>query len=155
MQELKKQTDREDLQADINAAIDAIQAVLDRANLAIDKEQLAGAVADLTSRVDDWKSLRIDVFGDLLRYGTFTVIKGDGGKDTEREVCVIFVKFEVKNCCLSIPGLYFVIFLWGSADPAVMTRRQPGPGFEPLKDPSLVATIHRSRRPAFPGITAY
>lgn len=101
-QELKKQTDRENLQADVNAAVDAIQVVLDRANVAIDKEQLAAAVVDLSTRVDDWKSLRIDVFGDLLRYGTFTVLKGDGGKDTEREVRIISSSFNLR-CCLSIP----------------------------------------------------
>lgn len=29
----------------------------------------------------------MDAFGDLLRFGTFAVVKGDSGKDTEREVC--------------------------------------------------------------------
>lgn len=65
-----------------------IQSVLDSANDAIDKEHLAAAVADLSQRVDDWKSLKVEGFGDLLRFGTFTVIKGDSNKDTEREVRV-------------------------------------------------------------------
>jgi hypothetical protein len=29
----------------------------------------------------------MDSFGDLLRFGTFQVVKGDSGKDNEREVC--------------------------------------------------------------------
>lgn len=60
--------------------------MLDRANIAVDKEHLVTAVTDLASRVDDWKSHKVETFGELLRFGTFTVIKGDGGKDAEREV---------------------------------------------------------------------
>ena len=75
------------LHADITHAIDAIQNTLDSANDAIHKEQLAAAVVDLSERVDDWKSLKMDSFGDLLRFGTFAVVKGDSGKDSEREVC--------------------------------------------------------------------
>lgn len=86
LQELRKQTENPELQADITNAINAIQTVLDAANVAIDKEHLATAVADLAERVDDWKSLKVDSFGELLRFGTFIVVKGDTGKDSEREV---------------------------------------------------------------------
>lgn len=65
--------------------------MLDFANDAIDKEHLASAFAELDERVDDWKSLKIDSFGDLLRFGTFTVLKGDNGKDSEREVCTLSI----------------------------------------------------------------
>ncbi|KAI2267159.1 Guanine nucleotide exchange factor for Cdc42p, partial [Ophidiomyces ophidiicola] len=85
LQELKKQTERADFTADIAAAIDIIQSVLDRANNAIDKEHLVAATQDVAARVDDWKSLRVESFGQLLRFGTFTVVKGDGGKDNEKE----------------------------------------------------------------------
>lgn len=60
--------------------------MLDSANDAIDKEHLATAFTELDERVDDWKSLKIDSFGALLRYGTYSVVKGDNGKDSEREV---------------------------------------------------------------------
>jgi hypothetical protein len=86
-QELRKQIEDEELQADITRAIDTIQLVLDSANDAVDKEHLASAVADLANRVDDWKSLKVEGFGELLRFGSFTVLKGDSTKDTEREVC--------------------------------------------------------------------
>ncbi|PGH02039.1 cell division control protein 24 [Blastomyces parvus] len=86
LMELKKQTDLEDLIADISTAIDIVQTVLDQANRAVEKEHLANAVDDLAIRVDDWKALKVEVFGELLRFGTFTVLKGDGGRDTEREV---------------------------------------------------------------------
>ncbi|KAL5336788.1 Dbl homology domain-containing protein [Aspergillus crustosus] len=85
LSELRKQMEDPDLQSDIARAIDSIQTVLDAANDAIDKEQLASAFRQLDERVDDWKALRSDTFGDLLRFGTFTVIKGDNGKDSERE----------------------------------------------------------------------
>lgn len=90
---MKKISEREDVAADIASAIEIIQTVLDRANHLIDKEHLAVAVADLNARVDDWKSLKVEAFGELLRFGTFTVLKGDGGKDTEREVCIDFSFF--------------------------------------------------------------
>ena len=90
LQELKKISERENVAADITSAIEIIQTVLDRANHLIDKEHLAAAVVDLNARVDDWKSLKVEAFGELLRFGTFTVLKGDGGKDTEREVCIKF-----------------------------------------------------------------
>lgn len=61
--------------------------MLDYANEAIHKEHLAAAVVDLSERVDDWKALKMDTFGTLLRFGTFQVVKGDSGKDNEREVC--------------------------------------------------------------------
>ncbi|KAF9888000.1 hypothetical protein FE257_009390 [Aspergillus nanangensis] len=86
LSELRKQAEDPEIQHDISRAIDAIQNVLDSANDAIDKEHLAAAFMDLDERVDDWKSLKIETFGDLLRFGTFTVIKGDNGKDSEREV---------------------------------------------------------------------
>ncbi|KAJ9200966.1 hypothetical protein DTO164E3_3715 [Paecilomyces variotii] len=86
LSELRKQTEDEQLKADITKAIDTIQSVLDSANDAIDKEHLASAVTDLSQRVDDWKSLKVEGFGELLRFGTFAVLKGDSGKDTEREI---------------------------------------------------------------------
>lgn len=79
----------EQLQADITAAIDSIQVTLDSANEAIHKEHLVTAVVDLSERVDDWKALKMDSFGELLRFGTFSVVKGDSGKDSEREVCTM------------------------------------------------------------------
>lgn len=79
----------EELKADITHAIDTIQNVLDAANEAIHKEHLIAAVQDLSERVDDWKSLKMESFGDLLRFGTFAVVKGDSGKDNEREVRII------------------------------------------------------------------
>lgn len=94
---MRKQIEDPDLQADISRAIESLQTVLDAANDAIDKEQLASAFRELDERVDDWKALKIDSFGDLLRFGTFTVIKGDSGKDSEREVSTTFITRCLEN----------------------------------------------------------
>lgn len=78
----------EALRADIDAGIEAASAVLRATNAAVDREERNEAVQELRERVEDWKGHRLDAFGDLLLYGTFSVIKGDpmSSKDQEREV---------------------------------------------------------------------
>ena len=68
----------------------AASSVLVRANDAVDKEQRLQAVGELQSRVEDWKGHKIEHFGELLLYGDFTVLKGDGVREVEREVRIIF-----------------------------------------------------------------
>ncbi|KAL4882019.1 hypothetical protein BJY04DRAFT_187877 [Aspergillus karnatakaensis] len=101
LSELRKQVEDPALQIDITSAIESLQTVLDAANDAIDKEQLASAFRQLDERVDDWKALRSDTFGDLLRFGTFTVIKGDNGKDSEREYHIYLFE-RILLCCKDI-----------------------------------------------------
>lgn len=68
-------------------AIEIIQSILQQANASIAREEREDALQDLSDRVEDWKSLRMDNFGDLMLFGTFSVLKGDGGgKDQEKEV---------------------------------------------------------------------
>ena len=81
------QTENEALRADLTDALQIISGVLREANSAIDKETRRNALNDLNERVDEWKGLRLETFGDLMLFGTFTVRKGDGGKtDQEKEV---------------------------------------------------------------------
>ena len=71
----------------LTGAIEIIQSVLHQANSSIAREEREDACLDLSDRVEDWKSLRMETFGDLVLFGTFTVLKGDGGgKDQEKEV---------------------------------------------------------------------
>ena len=72
---------------ELRAAAEASRSVLSRANAAMDREQRLAAVSELDVSVEDWKGHKIEHFGDLLLYGNFTVLKGDGSKDVEREVC--------------------------------------------------------------------
>lgn len=90
--ELNKKGDLdEERKQDLLSGIDATTAVLSRINLAVDKEEKVEAVQDLKVRVEDWKGHRVEVFGELLLYGTFTVLKSENlaaGKDAERSVSV-------------------------------------------------------------------
>ncbi|KAL8896617.1 MAG: hypothetical protein Q9207_007632 [Kuettlingeria erythrocarpa] len=72
----------------------AASSLMQRANEAVAKEQRIMAVADLQLRVEDWKGHNIKQFGELLLYGNFTVVKGEGPKAAEREVCVDFDTFS-------------------------------------------------------------
>ena len=66
--------------------IGAAKAILARANEAIHKEEKSSTIADLLNRVEDWKGHKIDHFGELLVHGPYTVVKGEGPKEVEREV---------------------------------------------------------------------
>ena len=61
-----------------------------RADEAVQKEHHAAAVSELQSRVEDWKGHKINHFGELLHFGNYTVLKGEGAKVVEREVSIIF-----------------------------------------------------------------
>ena len=71
--------------------INAAKAILSRANEAVRREQRVAAVNDLQQRVDDWKGHKLDHFGELLLHGAYTVLKGEGSKEVEREVSTLHV----------------------------------------------------------------
>ena len=81
--DLEKQQDLEEGEA-------AAKSIMIRADEAVQKEHHAAAVNELQSRVEDWKGHKINHFGELLHFGTYTVLKGEGAKVVEREVSVIF-----------------------------------------------------------------
>lgn len=78
----------EERKDDLLIGKECAQAVLTRTNEAMDREDKMEAVHELKNRVEDWKGHRVEGFGELLLFGTFTVIKSDAGpsKDAEREV---------------------------------------------------------------------
>ncbi|KAL8826688.1 MAG: hypothetical protein Q9170_007307 [Blastenia crenularia] len=94
----KSQLD-EERNADLVEGEAAASSLMQRANDAVAKEQRMMAVADLQLRVEDWKGHNIKQFGDLLLYGSYTVVKGEGAKPAEREVCVIFDTFPSAVRC--------------------------------------------------------
>ncbi|KAJ5225791.1 hypothetical protein N7468_007016 [Penicillium chermesinum] len=123
--ELRKQLESDELKGDITRAIDTIQTVLDGANEAINKEHLAAAVVDLAERVDDWKALKMDSFGELLRYGTFAVVKGDTGKDNEREYHIYLFE-RILLCCKDInPNKQKTKLMMGKDKPALTAKGKP------------------------------
>ena len=72
----------------LDDGINAAKSILDRANEAVRREQRIAAVNDLQQRVDDWKGHKLDHFGELLLHGSYTVVKGEGSREVEREVSV-------------------------------------------------------------------
>ncbi len=77
-------------QHDLEEGIAAAKSIMIRADEAVQKEHHAAAVNELQSRVEDWKGHKINHFGELLHFGNYTVLKGEGAKVVEREVSVIF-----------------------------------------------------------------
>ncbi|KAI4185733.1 MAG: hypothetical protein LQ348_004322 [Seirophora lacunosa] len=84
----------EERKADLIEGEAAASSLMQRANEAVAKEQRTTAVSDLQLRVEDWKGHNMKQFGELLLYGNFTVVKGEGTKPAEREVCVISDTFS-------------------------------------------------------------
>ncbi|KAA6410952.1 MAG: Rho guanyl nucleotide exchange [Lasallia pustulata] len=100
--ELRKKGDLdEERQRDLSEGWAAANSVLIRANDAVDKEQRQQALGELQSRVEDWKGHKIEHFGDLLLYGDFTVLKGDGVREVEREYKVYLFE-RILLCCKEI-----------------------------------------------------
>ncbi|KAI4172588.1 MAG: hypothetical protein LQ343_003435 [Gyalolechia ehrenbergii] len=85
--------------ADLVEGEAAANSLMQRANEAVAKEQRTTAVVDLQLRVEDWKGHNMKQFGELLLYGNFTVVKGEGAKPAEREVGVIFDTFPSAVQC--------------------------------------------------------
>ncbi|CAK4034767.1 Rho guanine nucleotide exchange factor scd1 [Lecanosticta acicola] len=94
----------EDRRQDLLNGMEAAQGVLTRTNKAVDKEEKIEAVQELKQRVEDWKGHRVEVFGELLLYGTFTVLKSENlanGKDGERSYHVYLFE-TILLCCKNI-----------------------------------------------------
>ncbi|RVD82929.1 uncharacterized protein DFL_007339 [Arthrobotrys flagrans] len=90
---------------DLEEGLKTVVKINTKVNEAIGKLENAEVVEELKGRVEDWKGHQIDHFGDLLLYGQFTVIKGDGkgdGKgDIEREY-QIYLFERILLCCKEI-----------------------------------------------------
>lgn len=93
LDDLFKKGDLDDARkADLLVGKEASTSVLSRTNQAVDREEKVAAVQELKSRVEDWKGHRVEGFGELLLYGTFTVLKSENlasGKDGERQVSAV------------------------------------------------------------------
>ena len=109
LEDLYKKGDLDDHRRnDLIVGKEAAQSVLSRTDLAVDREQKAEAVQELKRRVEDWKGHRVEGFGELLLYGTFTVLKSEGsvpsagiGKEGERQYHVYLFE-TILLCCKDI-----------------------------------------------------
>ncbi|EMC98223.1 hypothetical protein BAUCODRAFT_54700, partial [Baudoinia panamericana UAMH 10762] len=94
----------EDRRQDLLLGKEAAQSILTRTNKALDREEKAEAVQELRMRVEDWKGHQVSGFGELLLYGTFTVLKSENlasGKDGERQYHVYLFE-TILLCCKDI-----------------------------------------------------
>lgn len=94
----------EERREDLRMGKEAATSVLSRTNKAVDREEKAEAVQELKMRVEDWKGHRVEGFGELLLYGTFTVLKSENlasGKDGERQYHVYLFE-TILLCCKDI-----------------------------------------------------
>lgn len=102
----------EERNADLFEGEASAGSILDRANEALGKEHRLAAMAELQSRVEDWKGHKMDHFGDLLLYGSYTVLKGESAKEVEREVRKNFHSQNLKRLaivrrgCWQTPSVY-------------------------------------------------
>lgn len=85
----------------LHAGLEAAKSVCDRADEAIAREERQAALAEIQSRVEDWKGHRIEHFGELLLHGQYLVIKGEGAKEVEREY-KIYLFERILLCCKEI-----------------------------------------------------
>ena len=85
LKDLQKQTEDEALRNDLDGAISVIEDVLNQADASIDKETRDDALQDLQDRIDDWKTLQLPTFGELLLMGTFNVMKEGSLRSEEKE----------------------------------------------------------------------
>lgn len=92
--DLEKRQDLEEGEA-------AAKSIMTRADEAVQKEHHDTAVNELQSRVEDWKGHRINHFGELLHFGNYTVLKGEGAKVVEREYKVYLFE-RILLCCKEI-----------------------------------------------------
>ncbi|KAK0310352.1 Guanine nucleotide exchange factor for Cdc42p [Friedmanniomyces endolithicus] len=94
----------EDRKHDLKLGKEAATSILTRTNKAVDREEKAEAVQELRVRVEDWKGHSVGGFGELLLYGTFTVLKSEhlgSGKDGERQYHVYLFE-NILLCCKDI-----------------------------------------------------
>ncbi|KAF2159707.1 hypothetical protein M409DRAFT_70883 [Zasmidium cellare ATCC 36951] len=105
LEQLYKKGDLDDQRKEeLKSGMEAATAVLNRTNDAVAKEEKIEAVQELKMRVEDWKGHRVEGFGDLLLYGTFTVLKSENlasGKDGERQYHVYLFE-TILLCCKNI-----------------------------------------------------
>ncbi|QGI81383.1 unnamed protein product [Fusarium fujikuroi] len=107
LKDLNKKTEDEEVKLDLTSGCEAAERVLKKANEAVNRDLLDEALEDLTSRVEDWKSHKVEQFGKLLLHGVYGVITGKtdqekDGPDTNLEKYEIYLFESILLCCKEI-----------------------------------------------------
>lgn len=83
MQDLAKKTEDPETKDDLLQGCEAAERVLQKANEAVNRDLLDEALEELMTRVDDWKSHKIESFGKLLLHGVYGVITGKSEQEKD------------------------------------------------------------------------
>ncbi|KAL6812121.1 Pleckstrin homology domain-containing protein [Trichoderma sp. SZMC 28015] len=99
LKDLAKKTEEQETKEDLLAGCEAAERVLQKANEAVNRDLLDDALEELITRVDDWKSHKIESFGKLLLHGVYGVITGKSEQEKDYEIYL----FEcILLCCKEI-----------------------------------------------------
>ncbi|KAM4066321.1 pleckstrin-like domain-containing protein [Hirsutella rhossiliensis] len=96
LKDLHKKTEDPETKEDLMSGCEAAERVLHKANEAVNRDLLDEALEELITRVDDWKSHRVESFGKLLLHGVYGVITGKSEQEKDYEIYL----FEcILLCC--------------------------------------------------------
>ncbi|KAL6898568.1 Pleckstrin homology domain-containing protein [Trichoderma evansii] len=99
LKDLAKKTEDPETKEDLLQGCEAAERVLQKANEAVNRDLLDEALEELMTRVDDWKSHKIESFGKLLLHGVYGVITGKTEQEKDYEIYL----FEcILLCCKEI-----------------------------------------------------
>jgi hypothetical protein len=74
----------------VSDGIEALQRVLRKINAAIRYQELQQAQSDLVARIQDWKNLNVDAFGQLMLFDVLKVVTGKS--DVQHMVCTMILQ---------------------------------------------------------------
>ncbi|OAA45574.1 Dbl-domain containing protein [Metarhizium rileyi] len=101
LKDLAKKSEDVEVKDDLNTGCEAAERVLFKANEAVNRDLLDEALEELITRVDDWKSHKVESFGKLLLHGVYGVITGKSDQEKDYEIYL----FEcILLCCKEASG---------------------------------------------------
>ncbi|GAO19549.1 hypothetical protein UVI_02014570 [Ustilaginoidea virens] len=83
LKDLAKKSEDEEVKDDLCTGCDAAERVLFKANEAVNRDLLDESLEELITRVDDWKSHKVESFGKLLLHGVYGVTTGKNEQEKD------------------------------------------------------------------------
>ncbi|KAI1811997.1 hypothetical protein GGS20DRAFT_578664 [Poronia punctata] len=99
LKDLLKKVEDPGSRAELTKGIEAAERVLQKANEAVNRNLLDEALDELKLRVDDWKNHKVELFGQLLLHGVYTVVTGRTEQEKDYE---IYLFETILLCCKEV-----------------------------------------------------